>query len=70
MCNKNDHFSKQLLSDAFIVLYNPAHPSPPRPTYVATVYCPKGILGRGEGGGASKTNWNLNLKFSMTNVTF
>ena len=76
--NKNDHLAKWSIFcqifDVIFCLYNPFPPLDPRhPLHVlyiciATLNCPKGILGLG--GKASKNKLkDANFIFSMTNVT-
>ena len=69
MYNKNDHLAKWpifcQIFDVFFRLYNPFAPlDPRRPLHmlyicIATLNCPKGILGLGGGGKASKNQFRL-----------
>ena len=79
MYNKNDHLAVVYfcqIFDVFFRLYNPFPPlDPRRPLHmlyicIATFNCPKGFLGLGGGGKASKNKLkDASFIFSMTNVT-
>ena len=81
MYNKNDYLAKWPIfvrySMSSFAYTNPPPPplDPRRPLHmlyicIATFNCPKGILGRGGGGEASKNKLkDASFIFSMTNVT-
>ena len=79
MYDKNDHLAKWSIFVRYLMssfaYTTPSPPLDPRRhlhmlyIYIATFYCPKGILGLG-GGGASKNKLkDASFIFSMTNVT-
>ena len=82
MYNKNDHLAKWSIFVRYLMssfAFKPLSPPPLDPRrhlhmlyiYIATLNCPKGILGLGGGGGKASKNKlkDASFIFSMTNVT-
>ena len=74
MYNKNDHLAKWSMFVRYVMssfaYTTPLPPPPPTPRPKTPFYCPKGILGLGGGGEASKNKLkDASFIFSMTNVT-